>query len=69
MSAGRKLGREQNGGSAGAWKADPAPSLYILPAAFPEKAILRINLQAIRSFPLAHQFRFFFLSLTVNNYT
>lgn len=38
MSAGRKLGREQNGRErGGAWKAGPAPSLYILPAAFPQK--------------------------------
>lgn len=44
------------------------PFIYSQPH-FPKKAILRINLQAIRSFPLAHQFRFFIPSLTVNNYT
>lgn len=61
--------RRERGGT---WKADPAPSLYILPAAFPQKGNFTYQLassQAIRSFPLAHQFRFFFPSLTVNNYT
>lgn len=70
MSAGRKLGREQNGGSAGGHgkQVQHLPFIYSQPH-FPKKAILRINLQAIRSFPLAHQFRFFIPSLTVNNYT
>lgn len=48
----------------GRGRADPASSLLYTPAAeFPEKAILRITLQTIRSFPFAHQLRLFFPSL------
>lgn len=49
MSAGRKLGREQNGGSAGGHgkRIQHLPFIYSQPH-FPKKAILRINLQAVK---------------------